>query len=417
MENEIVIVAYECMTSLGSSLYESWENLTGNKSGIKKITRYNSEGQSLKGVSAIEYAGEIPLCFDEIFISKNNQEKFPEPSYHLVKMVCKKLLKSIDFNVSKHNEQRIAIIGGTALTSQISQSHVEQENKPFVNFILNQCSNIPLSAVAKEFGIKGPSFCVGGACASSNHAIFLGQQLIKAGLLDSAIIVGFEFPITPICVGGFSWLKSLYTNDRFDDRAYIDSSKASRPFSKDRRGFTLAEGVGAILISNYDYAKKNNWPMKTKISGGYMNSDGDEMVRMNIESISLCMKMAIINSHKNIEQIDCINAHATSTKVGDSSEMLALSNVFNHRLSKIPIVGNKSQIGHSLGASSIIELIIASESITNKLLTPTLNLIRDDEMPKAFFPSETIDYEHKTVLLNSFGFGGTNASIIIESIN
>src|SRR5262249_29845062 len=151
----------------------------------------------------------------------------------------KNLLDEIKLDVSRHDPQRIGIIGATALTAQISQHVLSTTAKPYVNFILNQCHNIPLAMVAKEFGLRGPSFSIGGACASGNHALFMAPHFIRTGVLDGALVVGFEFPLLPLCVGGFEWLHALYKRDQPDDRGYHRPDLASRPFSRDRRGFVL----------------------------------------------------------------------------------------------------------------------------------------------------------------------------------
>jgi 3-oxoacyl-[acyl-carrier-protein] synthase II len=415
MEHQVGIVGYDCLSPLGTTFSTTWTELVNNHSGLTFIDRYDPTQETLRGVSSVAFAGQIPLTYSEMAGSSERYNRSPEPSSHVVKTVCQRLLAAIDFHASEHNPQRIALFGATALTAQISQQVLSATARPYANFILNQCHNIPLAMVAKESGLQGPSFSIGGACASGNHAIFLAYHFIKTGLLDCALVVGFEFPLLPLCVGGFEWLHALYKRDKPEDRAYDHPGAASRPFSRDRRGFVLAEAVGVVFISRIDYAQRMGWPVKGIIHGGYLNSDGDHLTRMSTDNIAVCMRQAIHAAHCHPEEIDCINAHATSTPVGDAGELHALAQVFGARLPQIPIVANKSQVGHSLGASSVLELMFAVEGMHTATLLPTLNYLPDPDLPEACIPTVATTYAHRLTLLNSFGFGGTNASLVVGS--
>lgn len=415
MENEVSIVGFECFSPLGTTFGATWQAMVQNRSGIGCIDRYNPVEQTLSGVTPVVFGGQIPLSYDEMAGSVEGFRRSPEPAHHCVSPVCRQLLKGLGFNIAEHDPQRIALLGATALTSQISQHTLMKTQRPYVNFILNQCHNVPLALVAKEFGLQGPSFTIGGACASGNHALLVADAMIRRGLLDCAIVVGFEFPLLAINAGGFHWLRALYKRDRQDDRAYNDAGVASRPFSVDRRGLLLAEAVGAVLVSDVGYAKRVGWPISAKIRGGYMNSDGDHLTRMALDNVVACMRGALEAARCSPDDIDCVNAHATSTPVGDASELSGLSQVFGARLAELPVVANKSQLGHSLGASSILELMAAVEGMARGILLPTLNHIPDPELPKALFPTQAIAYPHNVTLLNSFGFGGTNASLVVEA--
>lgn len=293
MENEVSIVGFECFSPLGTTFGATWQAMVQNRSGIGCIDRYNPVEQTLSGVAPVVFGGQIPLSYDEMAGSVEGFRRSPEPAHHCVSPVCRQLLKGLGFNIAEHDPQRIALLGATALTSQISQHTLMKTQRPYVNFILNQCHNVPLALVAKEFGLQGPSFTIGGACASGNHALLVADAMIRRGLLDCAIVVGFEFPLLAINAGGFHWLRALYKRDRQDDRAYNDAGVASRPFSVDRRGLLLAEAVGAVLVSDVGYAKRVGWPISAKIRGGYMNSDGDHLTRMALDNVVACMRGAL----------------------------------------------------------------------------------------------------------------------------
>jgi 3-oxoacyl-[acyl-carrier-protein] synthase II len=186
MENDVGIVGYDCLSPLGTTFRSTWQGLVNNRSGIRFIDRYDPAKETLKGVSVVEFGGQIPVAYAEMAGSSERFNRCPEPAHHCIGPVCRRLFEEIDFNIAQHDPQRIAILGATALTSEISQHTLTATQRPYVNFILNQCHNIPLTVVAKEFGLQGPSFSISGACASGNHAVFVGYHLVKTGLLDCA---------------------------------------------------------------------------------------------------------------------------------------------------------------------------------------------------------------------------------------
>lgn len=413
MTKEIAIVDYDCITSAGLDVTSTWERLAANGSGACPINRYAPDSEAFQGVPDIAYAAQIPMPYSELAGSEDVYEKWPEPGLHAVRQIAERIMGRLGFDISQHDPQRIGILGGTALTSQISQDIVTRSGKPDTKFILHQCHNVPLAAVASTYGFQGPSFSISSACASSGHALFLAGQLIRSGMIDAALVVGHEFPVLPICVGGFEWLKALYRRDDPKDRAWSDASAASRPFSRDRRGFLIAEGAGAVFVASPEYAKKMNWPVRATVRGGYMNSDAGHFTRISPDNITRCMKSALADAQCNPEDVEAINAHATSTPLGDQSELTALAQLFGDALPRIPISANKSQVGHSLGASMILALILAIEGMRRGVALPTLNHIADDRLPPAWIPPRAIEHEHHATLINSFGFGGTNVSFIL----
>lgn len=416
MRNGVTIVDYDCLSSAGLSLEESWDRLADNQSGIGPIDRYDVDAQTLQSLPAISYGGQIPLTFEELAGSSAQFNRWPEPGFHAIKLLTKTILERLDFDISQHDPQRIAMLGGTVFAGEFSRDLLARSQRADSKFILNQCHNIPLAAAASEFGLQGPCYSIGGACASSGHAILLATQLLRGDLIDCALVFGYEFPLVPFPIGGLAWLNALYKKDLPGDRGYDDPTQASRPFSKDRRGFVPAEGVGGIFISRTDYARQRGWPLKGTILGGYANSDAGHLTRLSKDNAALCMNRALQAAGCNRDDIDCINAHATSTPYGDRAEMTALAEVFGDRLSKIPIVANKSQIGHSVAAASILELILAVEGMRRNVVLPTLNYIHDPDLPKAMVPTEALEYSHQVTLSSSFGFGGTNVSLVVAGV-
>jgi 3-oxoacyl-[acyl-carrier-protein] synthase II len=346
--------------------------------------------------------------------SPEKLKRWAEPSYHTVKLLTHRIFARLSFDSHLRDPQRVALIGATAFSSQISRDFLSSTGTADSKFILNQCHNIPLAAAASEFGIRGPSFSVGSACASSGHALLLAAQMIEAGMLDCALVVGHEFPIQPACIGGLEWVNALYRRDEPADRAYESPALASRPFSKDRRGFVLAEGAAALLVSSATYARRHRWPTLAMLRGGYANSDADHLTRIDVDNIAYCMQAALGSARCPVDEVDCINAHATSTPLGDAAELRALHKVFGDRLREIPVVANKSQLGHCLGAASAVALTLSLKGMQEGVVLPTLNHVPDPSLPEAFLPSKALEHPHRLTLLNAFGFGGTNVSLIVE---
>jgi 3-oxoacyl-[acyl-carrier-protein] synthase II len=411
---QIVIVDYDCMSSLGTSFEKTWHNLTENHSGIGRVDRYDPAEQDLLGVPSMQFGGQIPIGLDELAGSPARRRKWPEPSVHALEQVCARLLQRQQFDISQHDPYRIAILGATALTSTVAQDQVDRTRRANANAMLCLCQNIPLTAAAMRFGIQGPLFSVGSACASSNHALLIGAQLIQAGSIDAALVAGFEFPFVPVISGGFVWMNAIYRRDNPADRAYDDPALASRPFSLDRRGFLLAEGVGAILLTSQRYAQRLGWSMRGRLCSGSMTSDAAGYTAIRDTSIEHCMRQALDKAGVSVDDVGCVNAHATSTPLGDRTELETLHRLFGDALTRIPVVSNKSQVGHALGATSILELMFAVEGMNRGIVLPTLNYREDPELPKAFIPSEAIELAHEFTLLNSFGFGGTNSSLVVR---
>lgn len=409
-----VVVDYDCISALGTDFESTWKGLADGRSGIRLIDRYRPEEEPLQGVAKVVYGGQIPLSYDDLAGSPARYKKWNEPGYHAVQRLMDRVLGRIGFNIAEHDPQRIAVIGGSALCSQVSRDALARSQEPDSKFILNQCQNIPLSAAASTHGIRGPCFNIGSACASSAHALLLASQFIEGNIVDCAVVFGHEFPMLPASVGGLDWLNALYRRDAPADRGYLDPSQASRPLSKDRRGFVLAEGAGAVFVARQDYAESHGWPARAIMRGGYCNSDADHVTRISTENTATCMRGALTNAGCNASDIECVNAHATSTPLGDRSELTALGQVFGDRLAELPVVANKSQLGHSLGAAAILEAAIAVESMVRGVLPPTLNHEPDPELPRALIFPRAIEYRHRLTMSNSFGFGGTNVSLVLE---
>jgi len=280
----------------------------------------------------------------------------------------------------------------------------------------NVCANLPAGKAGMLLNFTGPIFSPQGACASANHAIAIGAKMIRDGDCDFALVGGVETCLVPEIIQGFSnMLATIKVGEK--DRAYSDPMQASRPFSLDRKGFVLAEGAGVLVLAAEEKIESCGLQKKAEIAGIGMTSDAKHFTRPNRETIVRAMHAAIADAEISPQDIGSINAHGTSTPTGDATEVECLREVFAENVSNIPVTANKSQVGHSLGASAAIEAALSIEAMNQKIVLPTVNHIPDpafddiDVVPNA---SRNHSYEH--VLSNSFGFGGTNCCIVFRGV-
>jgi 3-oxoacyl-[acyl-carrier-protein] synthase II len=280
----------------------------------------------------------------------------------------------------------------------------------------NLCANLPAGKAGMLLGFTGPIFSPQGACASGNHAIGIGSRMIRDGDCDFALAGGAETCLIPEIILGFAnMLATIKVGPK--DRSYQDPTQASRPFSLDRKGFVLAEGGGIVVLAAGEAARANGLAPRAEVAGIGWNSDALHFTRPNAETIIRAMRDGIADAEISPEDIGAINAHGTSTPSGDTAEADCMRAVFGGRLPGIPISANKSQIGHSLGASAAIEAALAIEAMRRGIVLPTVNHIPDPTLADLdVVPNDARKHPHEFVLSNSFGFGGTNCCIVFRGL-
>ena len=280
----------------------------------------------------------------------------------------------------------------------------------------NVCANLPAGKAGMLLGFTGPIFSPQGACASGNHAIGIAARMIRDGDCDFVLAGGVETCLVPEIIQGFSnMLATIKVGPK--DRAAEDPTQASRPFSVDRKGFVLAEGAGVLVLAAEEAVRAHGLKALAEIKGVGWNSDAHHFTRPNADTIVDAINEAIDDAELSPADIDAINAHGTSTPTGDATEVHCLRRVFADRLSLIPVVANKSQVGHSLGASAAIEAALTVEGMARGVLLPTVNHLPDPEFADLdVVPNVPRRQAHELVLSNSFGFGGTNCCIVFRGL-
>ena len=409
MERRTVITGLGVITPIGNDKNTFWENLTAGKSGIGLITRFDPTpftskiAGEVKNFDPLEYIDRKELKRMDLFCQ-----------YSLVGAI--QAITDAGLDLEKENKERIGAIIATGIggINTWEEQHKRLLEKgpsrisPF--FIPSMIVNTAAGSIAIKFGFKGPNFAVSSACASAGHAIGEAYLNIKTGRADVMLTGGSEASITPLSLGGFCVMRALSTRND-------EPEKASRPFDKQRDGFVISEGAGIIVLEELEHAKKRKAHIYCELVGYGASDDAfhitapDEKGRGAI----LSMKRAIEDAHLNLEDIDYINAHGTSTQLNDKIETTAIKSVFGEHAKKIAISSNKSMIGHMLGASSAGELIATALTIQNNVIPPTINYeFPDPECDLDYVPNEPRQQQVEAAISNSFGFGGHNATIALK---
>jgi 3-oxoacyl-[acyl-carrier-protein] synthase II len=334
--------------------------------------------------------------------------------------VCRQALAHAGLVIDRQTGPRTGCLIGSALNG-IDAYRVAMDN--YVNrgplkvspyLLPNLCANLPAGKAGMLLGFTGPVFSPQGACASGNHAIAIGARMIRDGDCDFVLAGGVETCLVPEIIQGFSnMLATIKVGPK--DRAAADPAQASRPFSVDRKGFVLSEGAGVLVLAAEEAAAALGLTPKAEVAGIGWNSDAHHFTRPNQETIVRAIRDSIEDAALSPRDIGAVNAHGTSTPTGDTIEVECLRAVFGQDLAGIPVSANKSQLGHSLGASAAIEAALAIEAMGQGIVLPTVNHIPDPEFGDLDpVPNEARKHPHEFVLSNSFGFGGTNCCIVFR---
>jgi 3-oxoacyl-[acyl-carrier-protein] synthase II len=394
----------------GIGVETAWKNVCEGKSGVGPLTRFDTNGFETK------IAAEVKGFNPERYIEKKEIKK-TDLFIQYAMGAAHEAIEDSRLQITPENADRIGVIVGTGLGGlptlekyhRILLERGPSRISPF--FIPMLIANLASGHIAIRFGAKGPNTCLVTACATGAHCIGDAYRAILYGDADAIIAGGTEANITPLTIGGFNAMKALSTRNEEPERA-------SRPFEKNRDGFVVAEGAGILILEELEFARKRGARIYGEIVGyGYTGDayhitapppDGDGAAR--------CMRMAIKDAGLQPEEIDYINAHGTSTQLNDRTETIAIKAVFGEYAKRIPISATKSMTGHLLGAGGSTEAIFTLLSICEGILPPTINYEEPDpECDLDFVPNVARRQPVKVGMSNAFGFGGTNATLILRS--
>jgi 3-oxoacyl-[acyl-carrier-protein] synthase II len=409
LEKRVVVTGLGLITPLGIGVDENWSALSAGKSGIAEITRFDASDFNTK------IAGEVKGFQAEDYLPKKEARR-TETFIAYAVAASRMALEDSGLVIDKSNAERVGVLTGCGLggllmleqTSRTLDTKGPRRVSPF--FIPMMIGNMAPGMVSIHLGAKGPNLSIATACAAGTHAIGEAYKIIKTGAADAMITGGVESVITPTCVAGFNAMKALSTRNE-------EPQKASRPFDRDRDGFVVGEGCGILILESLDRALVRHARIYAEIIGYGMSGDGFHMTAPSPdgEGAARCMEASLVDAGIAYTEIDYINAHGTSTPLNDLYETIAVKSVFKEKAPLIPISSTKSMTGHLLGASGGVEAVFTALTIYNSVIPPTINLDNPDpECDLDYVPNVSRRADVRTAMTNSFGFGGTNATLILK---
>ena len=413
----VFIVGYGAATPLGSTFAKTWERAVQGDAGFRKVTRCKVE-------SACDIVGEIPDWSPRNLDFSDAREVYNwNAAFVLLTMaVCKEALQNAGIVMDETIAPRMACLIGSALNGtdafRAAMHDLEHRGPLRVSPYLlpNLCANLPSGKAGMLLKFTGPIFSPQGACASGNHAIGIGARMIRDGDCDFVLAGGADAPILPELIHGFTNMNATI-KVHAGDRAAADPAQASRPFSIDRRGFVLSEGAGVVVLAAEEVIRAHGLEPRAEVLGVGWTSDAYHYTSPNPATIVRALRETIADAGLQPADVQYVNAHGTSTAKGDRTEIQCLREVFGGLMEMIPVSSNKSQLGHTLGATAAIEAALAVEGMRRGILLPTINHLPDPEFADIdVVPNKARKQKHEIVLSNAFGFGGTNCCVIFRGV-
>jgi len=414
---KVYVAGYGAATALGNTFAASWQAAKDGRAGFHRVTRCETTSRSnIVGEIPDWDPGKLP------YVNRKEASLWNAAFVFLTMEVCREALENAGLEITEETGPRTGCLIGSALNGTDAyriamDNYVNKGPYKVSPYLLpNVCANLPAGKAGMLMGFTGPIFSPQGACASGNHAIGIGARMIRDGDCDFVLAGGVETCLVPEIIQGFAnMLATIKVGPQ--DRASEDPMLASRPFSIDRKGFVLAEGAGVLVLVAEEKMQSLGLTPIAEIAGIGWNSDANHFTRPNGATIIRAMHDAIDDAELAPGDIGAVNAHGTSTPTGDATEVACLREVFGKDVGKIPVSANKSQVGHSLGASAAIEASFAIEAMRHGIVLPTVNHIPDPSFSDIdVVPDTARKHSHEFVLSNSFGFGGTNCCIVFRGM-
>jgi 3-oxoacyl-[acyl-carrier-protein] synthase II len=411
----VVVTGLGALTPIGNTKDEFWNGLANGVSGAAPITRFDAS------LFKTQFACEVKNFDVEQFIDKKEARKM-DPFTQYAMVAVEEAMADSGLNLDTIDKSRAGVIWGSGIgglrtfqeeVTEFAKGDGTPRFNPF--FIPKMIADIAAGFISIKYGFRGPNFVTVSACASATNALIDAFNYIRLGKADVFISGGSEAAVTEAGIGGFNAMKAL--SQRNDS-----PETASRPFDKERDGFVLGEGAGALILEELEHAKARGAKIYAELVGGGMTADANHITAPHPEGLgaSSVMQIALEDAHLKPEDIDYINVHGTSTPLGDVSETKAIQKIFGDHAYKLNISSTKSMTGHLLGAAGAIEAIASILAIQNSLVPPTINHFTDDE---SFDPGLNLTFnkaqarEITYALSNTFGFGGHNCSVIFKKYN
>lgn len=409
-----VILGMDMVSPLGTDMAEQWRRAAAGESGVGELTRF-----PLPPGFPVRVAGQV----DEIdtdpypFLRPRALALWPSPIFKYSLLTAHRALKNSGIDITPEIAPRTAVtfssaVGGLDAVLSADRRMREEEKLPPPYANPNSCINMVGGKVAMLVRATGPITATITACATGLTSMTVGAMLMAQGRADVVIAGAADFALVAPIVAGFATMHGAFQHRPEESDA--PPARASRPFSKDRRGFVVSEGAACVVMATAEFAKAHGLKPLFEMTGWSMTADAHHYVAPNHDTVRRCMAEAIADAGLSPARIDAVNAHAASTKVGDKVECEALQDVFDGKTP--PLTANKSLTGHAMGASSVIESILAMEGMRRGLLSPTINYTPDPELPMDAVSGQVRALDQEYVLKNAFGFGGCNACAVFRNL-
>jgi 3-oxoacyl-[acyl-carrier-protein] synthase II len=410
-KRRVVITGIGTVCPVGLDSKQSWNNILNGKSGIANLTNIETEGQNVK------FGGSVKDFDISNYLSPKEAKKM-DIFIHYGMAAGIQAMEDSGIEVTEQNAERIGVaigagIGGLSnieATADLFREKGAKRISPF--FVPSSIINMISGNLSIKYGLKGPNFAIVTACTTGTHNIGDASRLIEYGDADVMIAGGAEMSTTNCGLGGFAAARALSTRND-------DPETASRPWDKDRDGFVLGDGAGVVVLEEYEHARARGADIYAEVSGYGMSGDAYHMTLPSKggEGAARCMNNALKNANINSSQIDYINAHGTSTPAGDQAETDAAKLALGDHAYNIVMSSTKSMTGHLLGAAGGIEAIFTALAIRDQIAPPTINIINQDPLCDLdYAANEAREMKINHAISNSFGFGGTNGSIVLSRV-
>jgi 3-oxoacyl-[acyl-carrier-protein] synthase II len=409
-----VIVGYDAVSPLGVDMETQWDLAYRGLSGIGVLTRF-----PLREGFPVRIAGQVKEIDTSayLFLKSRDLALWTSPVFSHAMLVVHRALAKSGIEITDDISSRVAItfssaVGGLDAMIRADRMLVSGGKLPHPFTNANSCINMVGGKISIMTGATGPITSTITACATGSTSMIIGAMFIEQGMADVVICGAVDFPLVEPILGGFFTMNGAYRPKEGQPEG--PPEKASRPFSINRRGFVVSEGAGCIILASKDFAKAHGIASDIEMAGWSMTSDAHHFVAPNLETVRRCIGESIAHSGLLPGDIDAVNAHGTSTKIGDRIEGDALMDIFGGKIP--PVSANKSQTGHAMGASSAIESILAMEGMVRDTVLPTINYLPDPDIAIDCVPEGARKVVQEHVLKNAFGFGGCNSCIVFRRI-
>ncbi|MFZ4501783.1 MAG: beta-ketoacyl-ACP synthase II [Burkholderiaceae bacterium] len=405
----VVVTGLGCISPVGNTITQAWSSLVAGKTGIATVTKFDHSGLS------VHFAGEVKDFNVEAYLPAK-EARHMDTFIHYGIAAGLQAIEDSGLEITESNAERIGAFVGSGIGGLplIEDTHTEYTNRgarrisPF--FVPGSIINMISGHLSILRNLKGPNVAAVTACTTGLHSIGLAMRLIQYGDADAMLAGGAESTISPLGIGGFAAARALST--RNDDPA-----TASRPWDKDRDGFVLGEGAGVLMLEEYEHARARGARIYSELAGFGMSGDAFHMTAPNMDGPRRCMVNALRDAQISADQVDYVNAHGTSTPLGDKNETDAIKAALGDRAKKIVVNSTKSMTGHLLGGAGGLESVFTVLALHHKKSPPTINIFNQDpECDLDYCANSARDVAINVAVKNNFGFGGTNGTLVFRGL-